>query len=85
LFSIYAEQGDLTADLRVPSMLGTYRVEADSLQFRPRFALEPGFVSGGIFRNVSDEIMHRREAIGCTVHSEKSARYEPPAQVQTAA
>jgi len=50
LFSIYAEQGDLTADLRVPSMLGTYRVEADSLQFRPRFALEPGVSYRAVFR-----------------------------------
>ena len=41
---------DLTADLRVPPMVGTYRLKADSIEFSPRFAFEPGVSYRAVFR-----------------------------------
>jgi Big-like domain-containing protein len=42
LLSVYAEQGDLRADIGLPPMLGFYRVRPDVLRFEPQFPLEPG-------------------------------------------
>jgi hypothetical protein len=42
LLAVRAEQGDLLADIGLPAMLGTYRVEPDAIRFEPQFPLEPG-------------------------------------------
>jgi hypothetical protein len=42
LLAVRAEHGDLLADIGLPAMLGTYRVEADAIRFEPPFPLEPG-------------------------------------------
>ena len=39
LLYVYAEQGDLFADIGLPAMLGSYRVENGALRFEPQFAL----------------------------------------------
>ena len=50
LLSVYADQGDLLADLNLPSMLGNYRVEAAKIRFEPQFPLEPGIRYRAVFR-----------------------------------
>lgn len=50
LFSIYADQGDLKADIGLPPMLGAYRVQSDVLRFEPQFPLEPGVKYRAVFR-----------------------------------
>ena len=50
LLSVYADQGDLLTDLRLPSMLGRYRINANAIRFEPRFALEPGLRYRAVFR-----------------------------------
>jgi len=42
LLSVYAEQGDLFADVGLPAMLGSYRLENGTVRFEPQFALDPG-------------------------------------------
>lgn len=42
LLSVYAGQGDFIADMSVPPMLGSYRVEDGLIRFQPRFPLERG-------------------------------------------
>lgn len=42
LLAIYVEQGDVLTDATVPPMLGTYRLEANSVRFTPQFPLQPG-------------------------------------------
>jgi hypothetical protein len=42
LLSVYAEQGDVIADMTLPAMLGDYQLDSNILRFEPRFALEPG-------------------------------------------
>jgi hypothetical protein len=42
LLPVYAEQGDLRADIGLPPMLGGYRVQSGILRFEPQFPLEPG-------------------------------------------
>ena len=37
LLSVFAEQGDLFADVGLPAMLGSYRVENGTLRFDPQF------------------------------------------------
>ena len=44
IFSVYAGEGD------VPSILGTYSTESDTLVFRPQFPLAPGVNWGQIGR-----------------------------------
>jgi hypothetical protein len=41
LLTVRAGQGDLLADIGLPAMLGTYRVEADAIRFEPQFPMEP--------------------------------------------
>lgn len=50
LFSVYADQGDLLADLSLPAMLGSYRVETNAIRFEPRFPLESGIRYRAVFR-----------------------------------
>jgi len=50
LLSVYAGQGDFIADLSVPPMLGSYRVEKSLIRFQPRFPLEPGVAYRAVFR-----------------------------------
>jgi hypothetical protein len=50
LLSVYAEQGDLLADIGLPPMLGEYRVMADSLRFEPQFPLEAGLAYRATFQ-----------------------------------
>jgi hypothetical protein len=50
LLAVYAEQGDLRADLGLPPMLGAYRLESNVLRFEPRFALEPGVSYRAVLR-----------------------------------
>jgi hypothetical protein len=50
LFSVYAEQGDVIADIGLPPMLGDYAVGADVIGFKPRFPIEPGVSYRAIFR-----------------------------------
>jgi hypothetical protein len=40
LLAVYAEQGNLLADVGLPPMLGAYHVEAQRLRFEPQFPLE---------------------------------------------
>jgi hypothetical protein len=42
LLSVYAEQGDVGADLSLPPMLGSYLLRDGLLVFKPEFALERG-------------------------------------------
>jgi len=42
VLSVVAEQGDLTADIGLPPMLGRYWVKGGSAWFRPRFPLQAG-------------------------------------------
>ena len=50
LLSIYADQGDLVADLKLPAMLGTYRADANAIRFEPKFPLEPRIRYRAVFR-----------------------------------
>ena len=42
LLPVYADTGDLLADVGLPPMLGTYRVLSGILRFEPGYPLEPG-------------------------------------------
>jgi hypothetical protein len=48
--SVYAEQGDLKADMSLPPMLGRYRTEPGRLYFEPQFPLERGVNYRAVFR-----------------------------------
>src|SRR6266545_3110255 len=50
LLSVYAEQGDVIADLGLPPMLGDYGFGSDTLRFEPRFPLEPGVTYRAVFQ-----------------------------------
>lgn len=50
LLAVYADQGDLLADLELPPMLGSYQIDADLIRFKPQFALEPGVSYRSVFR-----------------------------------
>jgi hypothetical protein len=50
LLSVYAGQGDFLADMSVPPMLGSYRIEKGSVRFQPQFSLEPGVNYRAVFR-----------------------------------
>jgi len=50
VFSIYAGQGDFTADMNVPPMLGTYRIESGLIIFEPQFPLQRGTSYRAVFR-----------------------------------
>jgi hypothetical protein len=47
---VYADQGDLKADMSLPPMLGRYRTEPGRLYFEPRFPLERGVNYRAVFR-----------------------------------
>ncbi len=47
---VFAEQGDVRADLGLPPMLGEYSVADGTLRFTPRFPLERGTPYRAIFR-----------------------------------
>jgi hypothetical protein len=49
LLAVYPEQEDVIADIGLPSMLGTYRVQSGALRFEPQFPLEPGLGYRAIF------------------------------------
>jgi hypothetical protein len=42
LLAVYARQGNLMTDLRMPAMIGSYHVESNLLRFEPQFPLMPG-------------------------------------------
>src|SRR5688572_16476290 len=48
--SVYADQGNLKADLSVPPMAGRYWQEKDDLHFEPRFPLERGVTYRAVCR-----------------------------------
>jgi hypothetical protein len=50
LLPVYAEQGDVIADMTLLPMLGDYRLESNILRFEPRFPLEPGLTYRATFR-----------------------------------
>ena len=47
--AVYADQGDLIADIGLPPMLGAYRVASNLFRFDPQFPLEPGVNYRAIF------------------------------------
>jgi hypothetical protein len=53
LLSVYAEQGDVIADLGLPPMLGDYGFGPDTLRFQPRFPLEPGVTYRAVFQSAN--------------------------------
>ena len=50
LLSVYAGQGDFVADMKVPPMLGSYRIEDGAVRFQPQFPLERGVTYRAVFR-----------------------------------
>ena len=50
LLSVYASQGDLMSDLRIPPMTGRYAIESNLLRFEPQFPLQPGVRYRAAFR-----------------------------------
>lgn len=50
LLSVIAESGDLTADLNLPPMTGTYEVADHLVRFVPAFPLAPGVRYRAVFR-----------------------------------
>ena len=48
--SVYADQGNLKADLSLPPMLGNYWTEPGRLYFEPKFPLERGVNYRAVFR-----------------------------------
>jgi hypothetical protein len=50
LLSVYAGQGDFVADMSVPAMLGSYRIEDGLIRFQPKFPLERGVAYRAVFR-----------------------------------
>jgi len=49
VLAVYADQGDLIADIGLPPMLGAYRVASNFVRFDPQFPLEPGVNYRAIF------------------------------------
>jgi hypothetical protein len=50
LLAVYADQGDVIADIGLPQMLGAYSVQSGALRFEPQFPLEPGLSYRAIFQ-----------------------------------
>jgi len=50
LFAVYAGQGDFLADMSVPPMLGSYRVDDGLIRFQLQFALQRGVAYRAVFR-----------------------------------
>jgi len=50
LLAVYAEQGDLMADIGLPPMLGTYGVQSGALRFDPQFPLDPAIHYRAMFQ-----------------------------------
>jgi len=50
LLSVYAEQGDVIANIGLPPVLGAYRVESNTLRFKPQFPFEPGVTYRAVLR-----------------------------------
>lgn len=50
LLAVYAEQGDLMADIGLPPMFGAYRVESGALHFEPQFPLDPAIHYRAVFQ-----------------------------------
>ena len=48
--SVYADQGDLKADMSLPAMLGRYWTEPGRLYFEPKFPLQRGVNYRAVFR-----------------------------------
>jgi len=49
LLSVRTEQGSSTNDSTVPPMLGSYRINGDTLRFEPQFPLAPGVTYRAMF------------------------------------
>ncbi len=49
LLSVYAEQGDLFADIGLPAMLGSYRMENSTLRFETQFPFDSGVHYRAVF------------------------------------
>ena len=49
VLSVFAEQGNILADIGVPPMLGDYSVESNTLVFSPTFPLSPGVSYRAVF------------------------------------
>lgn len=50
LLSVYAEQGDVIADLGLPPMVGRYQAGPKSLRFEPAFPFDPGINYRAVLR-----------------------------------
>ncbi|MCI0746872.1 MAG: hypothetical protein L0Y58_15830, partial [Verrucomicrobia subdivision 3 bacterium] len=50
LFSVYCEQGDLSTDIFLPAMLGTFTVTGTALRFDSSFPPQPGQKYRAVFR-----------------------------------
>ncbi len=49
VLAVYADQGDVIADVELPPMMGGYRVASSWIRFDPQFPLEPGMNYRAIF------------------------------------
>jgi hypothetical protein len=49
LLSVYADQGDLLANVGLPAMIGEYRIAPDTLRFEPQFPLQRGIHYRAVF------------------------------------
>jgi hypothetical protein len=50
LLSAYVDQGDVTAQIFLPAMLGSYAVDESTLRFAPQFPLQRGIRYRAVFR-----------------------------------
>jgi hypothetical protein len=74
VLAVYADQGDLIADIGLPPMLGAYRVVSNLFRFDPQFPLEPGVNYRAIFH--SDRLSGVRGKGGDPI----TAVFKPPAR-----
>jgi hypothetical protein len=50
LLAVYVDQGDITAQIFLPAMLGSYAVDDSALRFMPQFPLQRGIRYRAVFR-----------------------------------
>jgi Big-like domain-containing protein len=74
LLPVYAGQGDLTADIGLPPMIGAYQIESAVLRFKPQFPLQRGIKYRAIFH--SDQLPGERSSGGGLV----AADFEVPSR-----
>ncbi len=78
LLPVYARQGDFLADMSVPPMLGTYRVEDGLIRFQPRFPLERGVRYRAVFHAARlPGAAHSRSAVLIAGFQPPAAQSEP--------